>query len=87
MPSFRKKGRSAIHRAEYRELLARLREARDEAGMTQAEVAERLGRPQSFVAKVESGERRIDPIDLWEFASIYRRSVEYFLPDSSSVTP
>lgn len=38
--------------------------ARHEAGLTQAQVAERLKCHQSFVARVESGERRIDVIEL-----------------------
>ena len=40
--------------------------ARRKAGLTQHEVAERLGRPQSFVAKVEGGERRLDVIEFIE---------------------
>lgn len=38
--------------------------ARHEAGLTQLELAKRLGRPQSFVAKYEGGERRLDVIEL-----------------------
>lgn len=37
--------------------------ARQKAGLTQHAVAKRLGRPQSFVAKVEGGERRLDVIE------------------------
>lgn len=37
-----------------------LRRARIAAGVTQVEAAKRLGRPQSFVSKCESGERRVD---------------------------
>jgi transcriptional regulator with XRE-family HTH domain len=44
----------------YRELRRLLVEARTAAALTQAEVARRLGRPQSFVSKYESGERRLD---------------------------
>lgn len=40
-----------------------LKEARLAAGLRQIDVAERLGKPQSYVAKVESGERRIDLIE------------------------
>ena len=47
---------------EYKALRALLTKTRDAAGLTQAEVAERLGRPQSFVSKYESGERRLDVI-------------------------
>jgi transcriptional regulator with XRE-family HTH domain len=41
-------------------------EAREKAGLTQEELAKRLGRPQSFVAKYEGGERRLDIVEfLW----------------------
>jgi transcriptional regulator with XRE-family HTH domain len=43
-------------------------EQRKAAGMTQSEVAEKLGRPQSYIAKVEGGERRLDVIELVELA-------------------
>jgi transcriptional regulator with XRE-family HTH domain len=49
-------------------LLALLRETREGAGVTQAELARRLGRPQSFVSKIEGGERRLDPV---EFAAVF----------------
>ncbi|NIA21208.1 MAG: helix-turn-helix domain-containing protein [Anaerolineaceae bacterium] len=45
-------------------LQAILRAARAEARLRQADLAARLGRPQSFVSKYESGERRLDLIDL-----------------------
>ena len=80
-----KKGRSAIHRPEYQELLTRLRSAREAAGLTQAEVARVLARPQSFVAKVESGERRMDPIDLWDLANIYRCPIGEFFPTGRAI--
>ena len=48
--------------------------------MTQVEVAKRLRRPQSYVSKAELGERRIDPIDLQEFAELYRKPIGFFLP-------
>jgi transcriptional regulator with XRE-family HTH domain len=40
--------------------LALLRQLRQEAGLRQRDLAERLGEPQSFVSKFESGERRLD---------------------------
>jgi len=49
----------------FRELLLA---ARKKNGVTQAEVAKCLGRPQSFVAKVENGERRLDVVELVSYA-------------------
>jgi transcriptional regulator with XRE-family HTH domain len=43
-----------------------LSEARATAQLTQVQVAERLGRPQSFVSKYESGERQLDVIEFVE---------------------
>jgi len=57
--------RSKPHRA----FCALLVEARREAGLTQTEVAERLGTPQSFVAKYEGGERRLDVIEFLQVAA------------------
>jgi transcriptional regulator with XRE-family HTH domain len=45
-------------------LQALLRRCRIEAGLRQVDLAERLGLPQSFVSKYESGERRLDAIEL-----------------------
>ncbi len=43
-----------------------LRSARQDAGVTQTDLAARLGRPQSFVAKYEANERRVDLVELQE---------------------
>jgi transcriptional regulator with XRE-family HTH domain len=47
-------------------LLKVLRDARIDARLTQSELSARLGRPQSFVSKYESGERRLDLVELSE---------------------
>ncbi len=65
--------------AAYKLFLTRLREARQAAGLTQAEVALRLRRPQSFVSKCESGERRVDVVELVEFARLYGKKLPYFV--------
>lgn len=44
-------------------LMITLKKARLDAGLTQTELAERLKRPQSFVAKYENGERRIEVVE------------------------
>jgi transcriptional regulator with XRE-family HTH domain len=50
----------SIHRREYQLLAELLREARERAGLTQAELATRLSRSQSFVSDIELCRRRID---------------------------
>lgn len=59
----------SIHSPDHLRLRELLTAARKAAGLTQGEVARRLKRPQSFVAKYEGGERRIDVI---EFIAIVR---------------
>lgn len=54
----------SVYTAAYARMLAYLVEARQTAGLNQVELAERLGRPQSFVSKFEKGERRIDVLEL-----------------------
>jgi transcriptional regulator with XRE-family HTH domain len=63
---------------EYRLFLKRLKQARLDARLTQSEVAELLSRPQSFVSKSESGERRVDFVELLHLAKIYRKPVHFF---------
>lgn len=75
---------ATLHSEEYGSLVERLRMAREEAGLTQEEVAGVFGRPQSFLSKVESGERRIDPVELCHFADLYNKPVEWFLPGDCS---
>ncbi len=58
-----------------------LRQARRTAGLTQEAVARHFDKPQSFVSKVESGERRIDASELQEFAKLYGRPFAFFLGD------
>lgn len=58
-----------VHSAGQAAFCALMTAARKRAGLTQQELANRLKRPQSFVAKYEGGERRIDVI---EFIAICR---------------
>lgn len=54
----------SLFSAPYGELLSLLVSARREAGLRQVDLAERLGKPQSFVSKIERGERRLDVVEL-----------------------
>lgn len=60
----------SIYTQQHQRLCELLVEARKKAGLTQVEVAERLGKPQSFVAKYEGGERRLDVIEFLAVADV-----------------
>jgi len=62
--------RKSVHTRAYKELLERLVAARHVAGLSQQELARKLTRPQSFAAKYEGGERRIDVVELLEIATV-----------------
>lgn len=64
----------------YAEFTRRLRQARIDAGLSQEEVAERLGVSQSYVSRAERGERRIDVIELQAFADLYSKHLIFFIP-------
>jgi len=64
------------HNPDHKKLVSLLRELRLEKGMIQSEVAERLGRPQSFVAKYENSERRLDFVDVYYIAKALGVSFE-----------
>ena len=66
-------------RERYQRFLTRLREARRQAGLTQEEAARRLGKPQSFMSKCESGERRLDFIEVLTLAELYGVDIKFFL--------
>ena len=70
---------STVRTSRYQRFLKRLQTARHEAGLTQTQVAKNFGRPQSFVSKCESGERRIDVFELEDFAAIYGKPLTYFV--------
>jgi transcriptional regulator with XRE-family HTH domain len=54
----------SIYSRDHRRLVALLRGIREDAGLSQVELARRLRRSQSFVSKYESGQRRLDLIEL-----------------------
>ncbi len=56
-----------VYRVEYQILLTKLRAARKSVGLTQVQVAGRLNRTQGYVNKIETGERRMDVVQLGDF--------------------
>jgi ribosome-binding protein aMBF1 (putative translation factor) len=69
----------SVYSKDYKEIIRRLKKARVEAGLAQQDVADKLGKPQSFISKIESGERRLDVAEMKKFAEIYQKPSSYFL--------
>jgi transcriptional regulator with XRE-family HTH domain len=63
----------------HKTLVAKLIEARKEQNLRQEDVAKLLRKTQSYVSKIEAGQRRIDIIQLKEFARIYKKSLDFFI--------
>jgi transcriptional regulator with XRE-family HTH domain len=67
------------HQRRYSVFLKRLRKARIDAGLRQDDVRATIGAYQSYMSKIESGERRLDIIELQELAKLYKKPITYFL--------
>jgi len=70
-----------IYRLRYANFLRKLKAAREESGLTQVEVARALSKTQAFVSKIESGERRLDFVELQEICKLYGKPLSYFEED------
>ncbi|HUC88985.1 MAG TPA: helix-turn-helix transcriptional regulator [Candidatus Paceibacterota bacterium] len=69
----------SVYTQEYKEIIKRLKKGRIEAGLAQQVVADKLGKPQSYISKIESGERRLDVAEIKKFAAIYKKTINHFL--------
>lgn len=69
----------SIYAEDYKKVIKRLKKVRREAGLKQIEVAAEVGKPQSYISKIERGERRIDIAELKELARIYGKDINYFV--------
>jgi transcriptional regulator with XRE-family HTH domain len=68
----------AIYSKDHKIIVEQLKKARIEAGFDQVKVAALLGKTQSYISKIESGQRRIDIIQLKDFARIYKKPIDFF---------
>ncbi len=69
----------SVYTKDYKDIIERLKTARIEAGLAQQEVADKLDKPQSYISKIESGERRLDVAEMKKFAAIYNKPANYFI--------
>jgi len=70
---------TSIHTKAYAYFFERLQKARQEAGLTQVQVSKKLKRPQSYISNIETGQQRVDVVELHKFAKLYEKEVNYFL--------
>ena len=70
---------ASVYSEEYQRVITALKNARKARGITQAQLAEALGKPQSFIAKVENGERRLDVVEFVHLAKLVGVKVEEVL--------
>lgn len=68
----------------YAELGRRIRQAREQASLSQDVVAQHLGLPRSAVSLIESGKRKIDSLELRTFSRLVGRSIVFFLDDETA---
>jgi len=71
--------KKTIYSDEHKYLVRQLKKARMSAGLDQNQVAKLLRKTQSYVSKIESGQRRIDVVQLKNFARIYKKSLSFFV--------
>lgn len=71
--------KKSIHTKEYAVFVERLKAARLESGLTQTQVSKKLRRPQSHVSNIETGQQRVDVVELKRFAKLYDKDINYFL--------
>ena len=60
-------------------LVNQLIKARKKAKLRQQDAARELGRTQSYISKIESGQRRIDTVQLKELAAVYKKKIRFFI--------
>ena len=70
---------SSLYSKEHKTIVEKLKKARQEAGLDQIEVSKRLGRSQSYLSKIESGQRKIDVVQLKKFAALYKKDIKFFI--------
>lgn len=68
-----------IYTKAHKNLVKELIKARKAAGLKQEKVAKKLGKTQSYISKIESGQCRLDIVQIRELAAIYKKDLKDFI--------
>jgi transcriptional regulator with XRE-family HTH domain len=68
-----------------KQLGEKLRVAREEAGLSQEQVAQHLNVPRPAISLVERGQRRVEALELARLAKLFKRSLSYFTDEEAGV--
>ncbi len=68
-----------IYTEDHKNIIRKIIIARREAGLSQKDVASSLVKSQSYISKIESGQRKIDVLLLKDFAKLYKKSIHFFI--------
>ena len=72
----------SIYDPRYLEMIGRLRAAREGRGLTQTELAQRLGKSQAIISKIERGQRRLDYIEVVDICAAIGVRVADIIPEN-----
>jgi transcriptional regulator with XRE-family HTH domain len=78
---------AADDEAERRQLGERLRDARKYVGLSQEEAAAILKLPRTAVTDIESGQRKVEALELKRMAELYRQPVSHFTGEDATAIP
>ena len=77
--NLRKPMNKAIYSQTHKGIIEKLKQARIATGLDQKEAGKLLGKTQSYVSKIEPGQRRVDVVQLKSFAKIYKKPLNFFI--------
>lgn len=73
--------RESLNSDNYKNIRRKLIILREKNSLTQRELAKKLSITQSYVSKVESGQRRLDVLELKKYLKVLNYSIEQFLSE------
>ena len=69
----------SIYSKDHQTLVGKIKKARADAGLDQKRAAQLMGTSQSNISKIESGQRRVNVLQLKELARVYKKRLSYFI--------